>query len=173
MKKITFILVALLACISVSAKEKVNLSCLKGQRMMNVEFDWSKVTIVGMEVEDWIAYRQVEEPSEDAGDYFENKLKPQTGEMVKTANKILEKVPLTLISKEGCEYTLRITPMAVDKKNNNTLKCTVLVTETQTVVGEFEISGEAGHWGSMPNLWSDAFKDAGEKLGKLIKSAIK
>ncbi len=160
-------------CMTASAKEKLNLSCLKGQKIVNVEIDWSQVTINNLNAEDWISYRQTEEPDEDAAALLENKLKPQAGEMIKNANKILEKVSIVLLNKEGCKYTLRVVPVAVDKKNNNTLKCTVLVTETQEVVGEFEICGEAGHWGSMPNLWGDAFKDAGEKLGKTMKSAIK
>ncbi len=176
MKKFFIAMVAVLASVSVSAKDnaKLDLSCLYGQSVVNVLVDWSEVTIKGLSVDDWLAYRQADQPDYDAEKELEDELKPQAKELIAVANKSLSKKGITLVEGGSGRYTLVVIPQTFDMKGNNTLLCRVVDSEDgNAVVGEFNVKGEGGHWGSMRNLWSDGFKESGSKLGSVMNSAIK
>ncbi len=154
-------------------KVSVNLSYLKGQGEINYEVDWSKLTIRDLPVEEWLTFRQVEQPEYDAVKELEEQCKPKVKEVVEEANDKLEKSRVVITQKEGCKYTLCIRPLAIDKKGNNRIEFLVIETDSQKIVSTFVIEGKGGHFGSMANLWGDGFGDAGEQLGDVLRKAVK
>ncbi len=175
MKKYLISLLSLLLCTTAWAGNKVtiDLTCLNGQTMINFDLDWSQLKVKSMSIDDWVAFRQAEQPEYDALEELEKQCKPQVKELTQKVNKKLEKIPLALAKKEGCKYTLRIVPLNIDNKGNNELQCTIVENESQKIIADFVVKGEGGHWGSMSNLWGDGFEHAGETLGNLIYKAIK
>lgn len=173
MKRIIFAVVMFFSMCQVFAGSKYDFSMLKGETKINVDYDWKSLTIDGKNVSDWLDFRQAEQPKWDARKELKEDLKPQIDEMISTANKELRSRNMFLKTKCDAKYTLKLIPQNITKKGNNVIKCQLVETSKRKIVQEFTVEGKGGVFGSMGNLWGDGFRDAGKKLGKMIKKGLK
>lgn len=175
MKKIFMLgILSCLFCVAAFAgSKKVSLAFLKGEKGIGYVVDWSQMTIDGMSKVEWIERRQVDQPKYDANKEYEEELLPSIKKMFQTANDEIKKTGLYFVSGPEKKYTFYFYPQDIKKKGDNNINCVVKETATGETLAEFSIEGEGGSWGKMSNLWGDGFKDAGEKLGKVIKKGIK
>ena len=170
MKRILFTAVILFTVCQMFAGSKLDFSMLKNVTMINVDYDWTNLTIEGKKVAD---FRQADQPDWDARKELKEELKPQIDEMVASANGKLKSSNLILKKNCSSQYTIKLSPQNITKKGNNVIKCQLIETKKHKVVHEFNIEGKGGVFGSMANLWSDGFKDAGKKLASMIKKGLK
>jgi len=170
---LTIIMVA--ASFSANAQQIISgsFSALRDVKAINVEVDWSVVSIAGMTVPDWINLRQAEQMEYDAQKEYETELKPAANEFVKTANERLMKQNCYLTKDASKEFTLVIRPRNIDRKGYQTLDCAIVKTAGSEPVVAFTIEGNGGRFGSMANLWGDGFKSSGKKFAKLFLSKRK
>lgn len=176
MMKNTLILltVFLFAGMTARAGGEDGLRLLKGQSVVNVEIDWSELTIIGLPVKDWLSYRQTDQPQYDATAEWENDLKPRVYDFLSKANDEMGNIsPKFIKGRDDSKYTLRLCPISFDKNGNCNIGFKLIDTQTQDVVSEFYISGKGDEIGSMSNLWGDGFKNVGKKFATLVKGAIK
>lgn len=142
---------------------------LKGVTKFNVEIDWSYLHINGLSPQDWIKYRNAEQPSYDAEKEFETELKPRWMEMVKSCNEKLSKKNIFLLP-EATEqpFKIIISPHNIDKKGNLEALCSIVDSDGEVIV-KFALAGRGGIFGTMGNLWGDGFRSAGKNLAKMLE----
>lgn len=163
----------LLCCTLSMAGINTGLRVLKGQHKIGWRMDWSKLTIETLSPDDWVNFRQAEQPQYDAKFELEEQLKPRILDMVAAANHQLVDEQMFLITDSTTNYTFVFQPLNITKKGNNMVKCYLKETKTDRTVFEVMVMGRGGVFGSMSNLWGDGFKDAGKRLGKMIVEEVK
>lgn len=167
-KSIILLLLALVSCVTMQAKDGLTFSFLQGETAISFAVDWSDLTINGMKPDDWIEFRNIEQPEYNATREYEDQLLPRYNDLIARANKELANVNLFITKTAGRKYTLTIKPQNITKKGDCSIECTIRETTTGRRMVEFVITGKGGTFGSMSNLWGDGMKSAGKKLGKLI-----
>ncbi len=170
MKRIIISLIVAVLAIAAGAQD---LSFLKGQSVILYEFDWSRLRINNLDLENWLAYRQAEQPQYDAEREYETELKPSAMKLIDEANAVLVKQQMMLLAKGNAQYTVRIIPISFSKNGNNTISFEFVDNSTGEVVSSMLLSGSGGIFGTMGNLWGDGMKRTGKKLGKEIKKQTK
>ncbi|MCH4148332.1 MAG: hypothetical protein LKF33_07880 [Prevotella sp.] len=171
MKKFILMTTALLMALTVNAQDQMegNLSEIAGQKRLNVVEDWSQIKICDMDLEAWYKFRNTEQPDYNAQNEYKDELQPRLkDDMLTEANKRLNKKQLYLTRESELKYTLVITPLNINKKGDQTVKCTVKETKSGRQVASFTLIGNGGTFGSMSNLWGDGFRSSGQKLAKVL-----
>jgi len=139
---------------------------LKGMTAFGYAEDWSQLLINGMEVSDWLDYRQFEQPEYDAKKELETELKPSIKNLREALNEKLGG-HIRFTPGKAQTYKLTISPLNIDKKGNMILEC-VFSDNSGNQVVKFYVSGRGGTFGSMSNLWGDGFGSAGRRLAKRL-----
>lgn len=175
MKKMVLALASLFMVLTASAQKNVEGSfpSLKGVKKINLVVDYSEMQIDNKTVADWLEYRQAEQPKYDANKELDSELKPTVVEkLTDEINSKLKKSGAYVVTNNSADYTLRVKPISVAKKGNNTNECAILDKEGNVLV-KFEIKGSGGTFGSMANLWGDGYEDTGKKLGGVVAKCMK
>ena len=134
----------------------------------NVEIDWTNTYINGLTPDEWIRYRNAEQPAYDAEQEYQNELKPRWMDMVTACNEKLNKKNMFLLpDAPEQEYTLIVSPQKIDRRGNLEAYC-YIVNSNDKVLVKFALTGKGGIFGTMSNLWGDGFKSAGKNLAKII-----
>lgn len=170
--------VALLACISTTAandKQFVgSFDRLAGVTKFNVTVDWSTYTINNLNEEEWLRFRDAEQPQWDATKELKDELKPRWLELVEEANKKLNKARTYLLADDhDQQYTIVIRPERLDKRGNQTDLVIIKDEKTGEELVKFRITGKGGIFGTMSNLWGDGFRSAGGNLAKILLKQLK
>ncbi|MCI6618995.1 MAG: hypothetical protein MSD82_09085 [Prevotella sp.] len=176
MKKILLLAALLMGALSIQAEEKIegSLAELKGETKIKVVEDWAGTAIAGKSLEDWLLFRQAEQPKYDAKQEWEDELKPRLlDDLPHTANEKLTKCNLFLVRDVDTRFVMTIHPVSVEKKGNCVLTCTICEAKTGRSIATIHLEGDGGKFGSMSNLWGDGFKSAGKRLGTLMTKALK
>ncbi len=170
MKK--FLILMAVTLVSATALAQ-NLSFLRGQRKLACRFDWTELTVDGMDVDDWIDNRNMEQPTYNAKKELEDQLKPQIMLLVQECNERLKEENLYLTHKsDNVRYVLVMKASDIDRRGNAAFMMTILDLQTDKKMAEFPINGKGGKIGSMANLWGDGMRSAGKRLGKFIVKRI-
>ena len=93
----------------------------------NVEVDWSQLSINGLTPEEWVRFRNAEQPQYDAEEELERELKMRWVEMITEANDKLNKKHYYLFADDEYiyDYTLVVQPIHIDKKGNQLVLCII------------------------------------------------
>lgn len=135
---------------------------------MNIKIDYSETKIENLSIDDWLEYRQTEQPDYNAVSELETELKPTLqSEIVEALNKKLQKKGVMLTTKGTAKYTLVIAPVSVSKKGKNRNNCSIL-DENGKVLVKFVVSARGGTFGSMDNLWGDGYKNSGKTIASFV-----
>lgn len=174
MKKILLIVVLVFLTLSVNAQKLTegSIAPLKGETNMKVVFDFSKITINGMNEQDFIAYRKTkDDPDEDFNlDYAATK-KSILQSFIECANDKLIKQQFYLVSDKDTRYTLFIIPVTMREKGDNV--CDYEIRDASgSVIAKTSLKGSGGVFGTFENLWNDGYKDAGKNFGKFLAKQL-
>ncbi len=175
MKRVLFVLAAMLLTLSAGAQKIVegSVPSLKGETKINFKVDYSETKIENMSIEDWLDYRQTEQPDYNAADELEKELKPTLqSEIVGALNKKLQKKGVTLTTKGTAKYTLVVSPISITKKGKNRNLCSLVDANGKTLV-KFEVSGRGGTFGSMDNLWGDGYENSGKTIASFVAQCFR
>ena len=177
--KRTFLLmsVLMLGTIAMNASDNIvvegSFANVKGISKFNIEIDWTYLHVNGLNPEEWIRYRNAEQPAYDAEREYERELKPRWANMVMSANEKLNKKQIFLLPNAiEQEYTIIVSPHDIDKKGNLEAFCAI-VNRNGKVLVKFALTGRGGIFGTMGNLWGDGFKSAGKNLAKVLDKNLK
>ncbi|MCI6550861.1 MAG: hypothetical protein MR450_08400 [Prevotella sp.] len=176
LKKILLLAALLTGAWNIQAEEKIegSLAELKGKTKIKVVEDWTGTAIAGKSLEDWLLFRQTEQPNYDAKHEWEEELKPRLLEdLPRTANEKMTKTNLFLVRDVDTRFVMTIHPVSVEKKGNCIITCTIREAKTGHQLAQIVIEGNGGKFGSMSNLWGDGFRSAGKELGALMVMALK
>lgn len=175
MRKIFLFIAMSLISLSINAQSETlldSIPSLKGEKKINVQIDYTEMTINGLSQNDWIEFRNTAQPKYNATDELEKELKPQIkSSVVSEVNKKLMKEGAFAISNNTSNYTLVIKPISVDMKGNNSNECCIKDKEGNTLV-TFTVKGKGGLFGSMSNLWSDGYKRTGKKIAEVLQKCF-
>lgn len=169
--------VLMLSAIAMSARDNVvvegSFADLKGISKFNIEIDWTYLHINGLNPEEWIKYRNAEQPSYDAEKEYNQELKPRWAEMVSSANDKLNKKQIYLLPNANEQkYKIIVSPHSIDKKGNLEAFCTIVNSDNEIIV-KFALTGRGGVFGTMGNLWGDGFRSAGKNLAKILDKNLR
>lgn len=140
----------------------------------NLLIDWSRVKIAGMDVEEWISYRQKKNPEQDARIELEEQLKPLFHQVfLPNCNKSTYERNFILVRNQKTPYTLTIIPISIEENGTNTCEYEFTETESGTSLLKVVMKIRGGMIGSISNLWSYAFEDAGDDFGAFLDKALK
>lgn len=171
MKKILMV-VFCLCMFGVTYAQKVisgKFPSLKTEKKLNIQLDYSKMTIAKMSISDWLEYRQASQPGYDAKVELEEQLKPSLKEHLLSAFNDKMDDEIFFVENGSANYTLKFVVMNVDKKGDNTNECTILDKNGNSLV-TFLVKGSGGTFGSMENLWGDGYESTGKKLARILDS---
>ena len=147
---------------------------LMGVSKIQVEEDWEETTIEGMSQAAWLEFRKIEQPEFNPQYELENELKPQLSIMLlPAANDKLRTIGRFLTNASESDILMTIHPVNITKKGNCYLNITIRDKMNGQQIVKFSIEGKGGIFGSMANLWSDGFKSAGKRLGKLLVKQLR
>lgn len=147
---------------------------LMGVSKIQVEEDWEGTTIEGMSQAAWLEFRKIEQPEFNPQYELENELKPQLSIMLlPAANDKLRTIGRFLTNASESDILMTIHPVNITKKGNCYLNITIRDKMNGQQIVKFSIEGKGGIFGSMANLWSDGFKSAGKRLGKLLVKQLR
>lgn len=172
MKKVLLLMIAILSGVTMYASDDAMAEAfyrLRGQKKFNIVVDWSQYTINGLNEEDWMRFRDTEQPNYDAHNELVNELKPRFADMAKEANEVMSKAQIYLFLNDDRQpYTIVVRPLRLDGHGNQTDIITIKDTSTGEQIVQFQIKAKGGKFGSMSNLWGDGFRRAGKQLGKTL-----
>lgn len=136
----------------------------------NVEVDWSQLSINGLTPEEWVRFRNAEQPQYDAEEELERELKMRWVEMITEANDKLNKKHYYLFADDEYiyDYTLVVQPIHIDKKGNQLVLCIIKHEADDREVVRFSVNGRGGVFGTMSNLWGDGFRSSGKAMAKML-----
>lgn len=144
------------------------LSC----RVASVQFDFSKTTVEGLPLSDFIENQSYIE-GEDYRQYFLKAQQEVTGDFIEEFNDTDCPILLTT-SKSPSPITMIVKVHEVNRKGNQ-LNCSYefYKQDDSIVLCVIGMTSKDGRVGSFTNLMGDAFEKAGKDLGKYMKKQLK
>ena len=176
--KKAFLLVAMLMLCTMATNARDNIivegsfAKLQTVNKFNIDIDWSNIHVNGLNLSEWIRFRNNEQPSYDAEDEYQHELKPTWVKMVDSANdKLNSKQIFLLPNSPEQDYTIIVSPHQIDRKGNLEAFCSIINRNDEVLV-KFVLTGKGGMFGTMSNLWGDGFKSAGKNLAKILQKYL-
>lgn len=141
-------------------------------RVATVQFDFSKTTVEGLPLSDYIANQSFIE-GEDYNQYFSKAQQEVTGDFIEEFNDTDCPILLT-ISKSPSPIIMVVKVHEINRKGNQ-LNCSYefYKQDDSIVLCVIEMTSKDGRVGSFTNLMGDAFEKAGKDLGKYMKKQLK
>lgn len=170
MKRINMIIAAILMALSANAQivTQGSLRELLGVRAMSVTFDFSKATVEGERMLDFLNNVYYE------ADYmprFELDAREMLADFVEEFNDA--EAPLILTVNPNVPMHMTVVPMEINRKGNS-IRCDYVIRKSDgTQVAVIEMFTEEGRVGLFQNLMGDVFEEAGEAMGKFVKRTLK
>ena len=174
MKKTILLFAAMFFAVAMNAQQVIEgeFPSLVGEKKINLKIDYSQIRIDNKSVDEWLEFRQAEQPEYNAKSELETELKPTVYEEISGAiNDKLKKHNAYVVA-DGANYTVLVQPKDVARKGNNTNICSILDKDGNILV-KFTVKGSGGHWGSMSNLWGDGYENSGKSIAKALANCFK
>ncbi len=176
MKKLSFLIVAILGCVATMSAQKLtegSLEPIYGQSVINCVFDYSQLEAAGMPLQEFIEWKTADDKNgEDFGPKFDRGVKSAQMNFMEKANDKLKDVRFA--KKDNAEYTLTVKMLTIDKPGRENT-CEYIFTKTGSTepIAVITMDGKGGRFGSFTNLMNDAFKDGGEQFGDFLNKQFK
>lgn len=177
--KWSIIAILFLFVVALSANAKDNYQIegsfdkLVGVSKFSVVVNWESLRINDLSVEEWIRFRNADQPNYDAEEELEQELKPRWRDLVSSANDKLNKKQIYLFPNDNdMDYRITIIPISCDRRGNQELLVTICKTKDGSELVRFRIKGSGGIFGTMSNLWGDGFRSSGKELSKILLKKI-
>lgn len=175
MKKALFLLTAVLISLSANAVEIIDgsIPSLLGETKINLKLDYSGVMIDNKTVDEWLEYRQADQPIYDAKEELEKGIKVAVQEkIVKAINNKLREKRVYVTTNGSARYTILVCPLSISQKGKNSNFC-FIQDEKGNVLVSFTVNGKGGKWGSMVNLVGDGYGESGNDIASLVAECFK
>lgn len=155
MKKLNLFTLLLVAQISLA--QSSDLSLLKEEKRINLQFDYSSANINGHTEEE---FAKIEADWYKDRPRYEGRFRSDFANTIKPKNVMLGDFA-------DSKFTMKIVVEQVQK--NGTVNATVEVLEGKNVVAKTEMTGKGGVFGTFLNLFGDGLGDLGKNIAKILK----
>ena len=176
MRRILFLLLSLVV-INVSAEDELPSEAfvpLKNVHRIDVEVDWSSLTIDSLSQEEWIEIRQKENPMYDARIELEKQLKTQLFSCgIPKANEQLSSYNLKFVRYQDTPISIIIIPLSINKRSKWECEFRFVNNDTKEIFAQFLLNGSTSQLGSLQIRWQAMYSDMGKSLGKYLKKKLK
>lgn len=173
MKGIILILFMFLSVIGYGQKLiSGSLDFLKGEKELEINFDYSKMLIMNNTEEDFL-YLKTDQKGEEWRVYWNKEVKKSLKfDFVSEFN---GKSALHASYKDNpkANYIATVYILTVDSNGKTGSEVVFTQRGSGTILAKIKLNGNGGRFGTLENLMGDAYKRSGENLAKFLRKSIK
>lgn len=149
-----------------------SLNFLKGEKELEINFDYSKMYILNTTEEDFL-YLKTEQRGEDWRVYWNEEVKKSLKN--KFVSEFNETSTLRASYKDNpqANYTATVYILTVDSDGKTGSEVVFTQRGSGTILAKIKLDGNGGRFGTLENLMGDAYKRSGKSLAKFLQKSIK
>lgn len=145
---------------------------LKGEKELEINFDYSKMYILNTTEEDFL-YLKTEQRGEDWRVYWNEEVKKSLKN--KFVSEFNETSTLHASYKDNpqANYIATVYILTVDSDGKTGSEVVFTQRGSGTILAKIKLDGNGGRFGTLENLMGDAYKRSGKSLAKFLQKSIK
>ena len=156
-----------------------NVDELESEKRISLYIDYRDAIFDNKGLEDFIEYMESAADDRDRDPNFRNNWESKHKNtlalaFIEEANGKLSNKDLyvTLTTKQGCKYSVKVVVAKFDDDGNNVCDCLVVRTETGDVIAHYRLEAKGGKFGEYIGLLEQGLASAGEAFGEWLADEL-